>query len=71
MTNIVKYKGTKDTGIDLSDAVVTTPLKLSTTSGVTLAAFTTDVIGTTPEDGFISVDIGGTVYKIPVWLDNA
>lgn len=33
-------------------------------------ALTNDTIGTTPEDGFINVLIGGVAAKIPFWYDN-
>jgi hypothetical protein len=70
MTNIVKYKGTKTDGIDLSSATLTNVMKLSTTSGASATAFTNDTVGTTPEDGFIKIDVGGTTYKIPFWADD-
>lgn len=81
MTNIVKYKGNKDVGIDLTDAEITTGVDFNG-SGVTVAfefadtegafdeALSNDTIGTTAEDGYIVVSVGGTQYKIPMWLDD-
>lgn len=69
--NLQKLKGNADAAIDLSDATLTVTLKLSDGSGATLGTLTNDTIGTTPEDGFLSIDIAGTTYKVPFWADNA
>ena len=70
MTNIVKYEGVKDAAIDISEATVTYVLKTAATAGATLSAFSNDTIGTTAEDGYLSIDIAGTEYKIPIWADD-
>ena len=67
MTNIVKYRGTKTDGIDLSDATVTNTLKLSTSSGVTIGSTMTISPETTAESGYITIDVGGTSYQIPIY----
>lgn len=67
MSNIVKYKGNKTDGIDLSEATVTNTLKLSTTSGVTIGSTMTISPELTPESGFITIDVGGTSYQIPIY----
>ena len=71
--NLMKLKGQAETliGLDLSDSSITSVLKFSDGNGATVGAFTNDTIGTTTEDGYISIDVGGTVYKIPFWADNA
>ena len=70
MTNIVKYKGAKDNGIDLADAEITYTLKLADGEGATVGALSNDTVGTTTEDGYISINIGGTEYKVPFWEDD-
>jgi len=57
--------------IDLSDLKATYVLKATDGQGVTLGTLTNDTIGTTAEDGYLSINIGGTEYKIPFWADNA
>lgn len=36
---------------------------------VDIAAFSTDTIGTTPNDGYLKIVVDGTTYKIPFWED--
>jgi len=70
--NLMKLKGQAETliGLDLSDSSITSVLKLSDGNGATVGAFTNDTIGTTAQDAYITIDIGGTAYKIPAWLDD-
>lgn len=67
MTNIVKYKGTKTDAIDLSGATVTNLLKLSTDSAVTIGATMTISPEAAAESGYITIDVGGTSYQIPIY----
>lgn len=68
MTNIVKYKGVKTTAIDLSDATVTNFVALTDGSGVTVAANgMTASPETAQEAGYITIDIDGTSYQIPIY----
>ena len=64
MTNIVKYKGTKDTGIDLSGATITTALKVADGAGAETTV-TSPVKVNANEQGYLTIDVGGTTYYIP------
>lgn len=80
MSNIVRYKGTKTNAveidatvtnaIDISGSTVTNAIKFADGQACSATAFTNDTVGTTPEDGFIKIDVGGTTYKIPFWADD-
>ena len=72
MTEIVGYKGdaSKDYAINLSEAKFTYTLKLADGQGATVGALTNDTIGTDAPDGYISIDVGGTLRKIPFWNDD-
>ena len=70
-TNIIKYKGTKRDWVDISEASVTNTMALADGSGCTVGTLTNDTIGTTAEDGFITITVDGTTAKIPFWYDNA
>ena len=72
MASVVKYKTTsagKTDLIDASGATVTNALKLGTSGGAE-SAFSNDTIGTTAEDGYITIVFNGTTYKIPFWEDD-
>ena len=81
MTAIVRYKTTtKDNGVELAEGTVTNAIKVDATAtnvinlaagaGGTESAFTNDTIGTTAEDGFITIVVNGSTYKIPFWADD-
>jgi hypothetical protein len=52
--------------VKIDDANTTAILR-----GATVAALTNDTIGTTAEDAYFRVEIAGTVYKCPLWADDA
>jgi hypothetical protein len=67
MTAVVKYKtSTKDNLIECTEGTVTNVLKLDSTTGATIGAMTVSP-EITPEDGYLTIDIGGTSYQIPVY----
>lgn len=70
--NAVKYKfdDSRTTILDLSEANGQTVLSLADGQGATVGTLTNDTVGTTAEDAYLSVTIGGQVYKIPAWLDD-
>lgn len=70
MTNIQKFKGSREVFVDLSEATVTAVFKLADGSGAALGALTNDTVGTTPEDGYLVINIAGTTYKVPFWKDD-
>ncbi len=67
MTNRIKLKGNKTDGIDLSDDTLTNVLALSATAGVTIGATMTVSPETTAESGFLTIDVDGTSYQIPIY----
>jgi len=81
MTAIVKYKtSTKTNGVELAEGTVTSLIRADVTAtnvlslaagaGGTESAFSNDTIGTTAEDGYITIVVNGTTYKIPFWADD-
>ena len=70
MTAVVKYKTSTKDDLIAAEGTVTNVLNLGAGAGGTEAAFTNDTIGTTAEDGFITIVVNGSTYKIPFWADD-
>lgn len=56
-----------------TDMACTSTIEVSATGkgGVTVGTFSNDTIGTTTEDGYFTVKVGATSYKVPFWEDDA
>ena len=70
MSSVVKYKTSSKDNLIEAEGTITNVLNLGAGAGGTESAFTNDTIGTTAEDGFITIEVNGTTYKIPFWADD-
>lgn len=72
MSNSIKLKAAKDDALDISEGTYSNAMKVNADAAgpFVAAAFSNDTIGTTAEDGYLKINVGGTIYKIPAWLDD-
>lgn len=66
--NRMKLRGNKTTGIDFSSGTLTNAFKFATSgNSVTIGSTMTISPETTAESGYITIDVAGTAYQIPIY----
>ena len=70
MSNRMKLRGNKTTGIDLSVDSLAYAFSFADGEGATVGGMSNDDPNTDDEDGFITILVDGVARKIPFWNDD-